>query len=119
MEHVTSVDAAPDAGEWALPFAARPSSRKPCTALAARSTVPETFSASPRWVGSGLLDFVAALLVRMERRTCLRSARYGYALASRRVQAVLEMAVAQTSRCRKEADKSGTARAHISHGGRE
>src|SRR5271168_2550429 len=54
----------------------------------------------PRRDGSDFLGSAAAILVRMERRTCCRAARDGHPLASHGVQAVLEMAVTQACRCR-------------------
>ena len=73
----------------------------------------------PRRVGSGLLGSAAAMLGRMERCTCGRAARDRHRLASRWVQAVLEMVVTQTSGCRKEAHVSKAAGADLSQGGRE
>ncbi len=73
----------------------------------------------PRQVGSGLLGSAASMLGRMERCTCCRAARDRHRLASRRVQAVLEMVVTQTSRCGKEAHVSKAAGADLSQGGRE
>ena len=52
----------------------------------------------------------------MEWRNCIRAAGDSHPVASHRVQAVLEMAVAETPGGGKEADEPGTTGTYISHG---
>ena len=102
--------------DWLCAMPPRPRIGKPCTTAATCGLDGQAAAATPGNSRQVVLDHPSAILVRMETCSPHCASRDCRWLASRRVQDVLEVDLAQTDTIRQETYTEGAPRTHLSPG---